>query len=303
MILSAIVFALMLSPKPAALEPGDHTRTLEVARQTRSYLVHIPRQYDLKKPTPVVLALHGATMDAAQMVDFSDLNAKSDREGFIVVYPNGTGPGPLLLTWNASGPRGWMGNKTDDVQFIGKVLDELATVVTVDRQRVYACGISNGAMMCYLLASQMSDRIAAIASVSGTVAADDNKPGRPVPVLHFHGTKDPLVPFDGPTLFHGAVSKFKSVDDTIQTWTKLDRCPEKAKSTEELSKAGDELRVTRTTYGPGKNGSEVVLVVIEGGGHTWPGRKAPLEWLGKSALNISANDLIWEFFQKHPMKD
>ena len=108
------------------------------------------------------------------------------------------------------------------------------------------------------------------------------------------------VPFERP---NGRFMRFKSVDDSIQTWVKLNECPDKPKATEELSKAGDELKVTRKTYGPGKDGAEVVLVIIEDGGHTWPGQKPPVGFMGKSAMNISANDLIWEFFKKHPMKD
>ena len=80
--------------------------------------------------------------------------------------------------------------------FIGKVLDDLGSVVKMDEKRVYACGMSNGAMMCYRLAAELSDRIAAIAPVAGTIAIEESKPKRPVPVIHFHGTKDTLVPFE-----------------------------------------------------------------------------------------------------------
>jgi polyhydroxybutyrate depolymerase len=291
--------AALLGADPEPLGSGDHTRSVKMGEQKRSYLVHVPKGYDPKKATPVVLALHGAAMNGPMMADFCGLNTKADEEGFIVIYPNGTGAS-ILLTWNASGTRGWMGNKSDDVAFVGKVLDDLGTVVVIDKKRVYACGMSNGAMMCYRLAAEMSDRISAIAPVAGTVAVEESKPKRPVSVLHFHGTKDALVPFEGPK---GKMTQFKSVEDSIQTWVKLNECPEKPKVTEELSKADDELKVTRKIYGPGKDGAEVVLVVVEGGGHTWPGQKARLPFMGKSAMNISANDLIWEFFKKHPMKE
>jgi len=91
-----------------------------------------------------------------------------------------------------------------------------------------------------------------------------------------------------------------TVDDSIKTWLKLNDCDASSCATDVLSKPDDELTVTRTSYGPGKDGAEVVLVVVEGGGHTWPGRKP--RFLGKSTLTVSANDLIWEFFEKHPMK-
>ena len=95
--------------------------------------------------------------------------------------------------------------------------------------------------------------------------------------------------------------KLKGVDESIQTWVKLNGCDEKPK-TDTLSKDGDEMKVTRKTYGGGKDGAEVVLVVIEEGGHTWPGQQPPVGFIGKSAMNISANDLMWEFFKKHKLK-
>jgi polyhydroxybutyrate depolymerase len=291
MTICTLFLAVLLGADPDTLGPGDHTRSLKMGEQERSYLVHVPKGYDPKKPTPVVLALHGAGMTGPMMAPFSGLSKKADDEGFIVVYPSGS-----ALLWNA----GSFGSKADDVAFIGKVLDDLGSVVPVDKKRVYACGMSNGAMMCYRLAAELSDRIAAIAPVAGTITIQESKPKRPVPVLHFHGTKDTLVPFERP---NGRFMRFKSVDDSIQTWVKLNECPEKPKATEELSKAGDELKVTRKTYGPGKDGAEVVLVIIEDGGHTWPGQKPPVGFMGKSAMNISANDLIWEFFKKHPLKE
>ena len=283
------------------LGPGDHTRTLMMGEQKRTYLVHVPKGYDPKKPAPVVLALHGAAMNGPMMVTFCGLNKTSDEGGFLVVYPSGTGTGPFL-TWNAGGFKGKMAEgRADDVAYIGKLLDDLATVVKVDEKRVYACGMSNGGMMCYRLAAELSERIAAIAPVAGTIAIEDSKPKRPVPVIHFHGTKDTFVPFETAKEKTASFMKLKGVEDSIQTWVKLNGCEEKPK-TDVLFKDDDEMKVTRTRYGAGKDGAEVVLIVIDGGGHTWPGKAPPVAFMGKSALNISANDLMWEFFKKHKMK-
>ena len=300
--MNACLFLLALSvAQPEAIGPGDHTRTLMMGEQKRTYLVHVPKGYDPKKPAPVVLALHGAAMNGQMMVWFSGLNKTSDQAGFIVVYPSGTGTEPFLR-WNAGGFKGKMAEgKADDVAFIGKLLDDLSAVVKVDEKRVYACGMSNGGMMSYRLAAELSDRIAAIAPVAGTIAIEESKPKRPVPVIHFHGTKDTFVPFE---IAKGKTPKFmklKGVEDSIQTWVKLNGCEEKPK-TDVLSKDGDEMKVTRKTYGGGKDGAEVVLVVIEEGGHTWPGQQPPVGFMGKSVKNISANDLMWEFFQKHKLK-
>jgi polyhydroxybutyrate depolymerase len=121
-----------------------------------------------------------------------------------------------------------------------------------------------------------------------------------VPVIHFHGTKEPFVPFEMAKGKAPAFMKLKRVAESVQTWVKLNDCDEKPK-TETISNDGDEMKVTRKTYSGGKDGAEVVLVVIEEGGHTWPGQQ-PVGFIGKSVKNVSANDLMWEFFQKHELK-
>src|SRR4051794_7837563 len=180
-----LISLLILAVSP--LRSGDHTRLLAIGGESRSYSLHLPPSYDPKRPTPVVLALHAAAMNGAAMARFCGLNEKADRSGFVVVYPDGTGSTPFFLFWDAGGVRG---RPSDDVGYTAKLLDELATLVNVDPKRVYATGMSNGAMMCYRLASELSGRIAAIAPVGGTMATETCRPGRPVPVLHFHGTKD-----------------------------------------------------------------------------------------------------------------
>ena len=157
------------------------------------------------------------------MARFCGLSEKADRSGFVVVYPNGTGSTPLFLYWDAGGVRGRV---SDDVGYVAQLLDDLATVVNVDPKRVYATGMSNGAMMCYRLAAELSDRIAAIAAVAGTMAIEDCRPRRPVPVIHFHGTKDGLVLYGGPDERIPKNLKFLSVDDSIRAWVKLNGCPE-----------------------------------------------------------------------------
>ena len=281
--------------------PGNYARSIMVRKQKRSYLVHVPKDYDPQTPTPVVLALHGVGMNGPMMVLFSGLNKKADEAGFIVVYPSGTGVGPFLK-WNARGLKGEpAAGKPDDVEFISKLLDELAGLVNMDHKRVYAAGMSNGGMMCYLLAAELSGRIAAIAPVAGAVVIEDSKPQRPVSVIHFHGLKDDIVPFERAREKSPPLIKVKSVDESVQTWVKLNGCAE-APQSDTLSKPGEDTKVTRKTYVGGQEESEVVLIIIEEGGHTWPGQEPPVGFIGKSAKNISANDLMWEFFQKHPRK-
>jgi polyhydroxybutyrate depolymerase len=286
----------------ASLGPGDDLRTLIVDKQKRTYWVHVPPGYDAKKPTPVVLALHGATMPAKVMEALSGLSKTADQAGFIVAYPNGAGANPILQTWNSGGfaPLIALG-KPNDVEFIGKVLDDLEARLNVDTKRVYATGMSNGAMMCYRVAAEMSDRIAAIAPVCGTMAVDKYEPKRPVPVLHIHGTADNLVPFEGPNSTVASIVKFRSVEETIAVCVKRNGCATEAKTTE-LPMPRDKYKITRRAYEGCKDGAEVILYVVDGGGHTWPGRAFGGGILGAYTLNMQANEVIWDFFRRHKLE-
>ena len=294
---------LLLATTLFGIGPGEHIRSLEVDGQTRSYLIHVPPCYDGSQPTPVVLAFHGAGTNGAIMALSSGLNSKADEAGFVVVYPNGTGKGNFFLVWNSGGFHGPNADQLpDDVKFVDHLLDDLATVVNADPKRVYATGMSNGGMMCYRLASELSERIAAVAPVAGTMAVDRPRAKRPVPVIHFHGTADRLVPFEGPAEKTTRFLSFKSVEETVRFWATANGCRRAPQKTDLPDTADDGTTVRRETYEPGKDGAEVVLYVIEGGGHTWPGQHWPVLLLGNTSSDISANDLIWEFFQKHPMK-
>lgn len=310
--LPLLMMVLGLAPGDA-LGPGDHARTLVAGGRERSYLVHVPKSYDGRKPYAVVLVYHGGGSNARQVESFCGLDAKGEEAGFIAVYPDGTGRTIEgyggVLTWNG-GPRRPGGgdaeqNKVDDVAFTRALLDDLATVANVDQKRVYATGISIGAIMAYRLASELSDRIAAIAPVAGPMGMESCKPGRPVSVIHFHGTDDPAVPFlGGKGKIDPSGTDFLSVEHSIRAWVEADGCRAEPMTDELPDKADDGTRVVRKVHGGGKDGAEVILIIIEGGGHTWPGREfgPELEVLGKSTKDVSANDLMWEFFAKHPMK-
>jgi len=294
----SLVALVLTSLVTTSLSPGDYKRTLLSEGIPRDYWVHVPPGYDAAKPTPVVLILHQAMSNASMMAKFCGMNEKADQAGFVAVYPNGTGMTPFMKYWDAGGVRG---DVSDDVGFLGRVLDDLETVIHVDPKRVYAAGMSLGGMMCYRLAAELSDRIAAIASVSGTMAIDDAHPKRPVPILHFHGTKDGLVLYNGPDERTPENIKFASVDQTIQTWAKINGCSDPP-AVDVVPQSAEDLEVRRSVYGPGTDGAEVVLYAIEGGGHTWPGRSPRLFFLGETAKDFLANDVIWDFFLKHPMR-
>jgi polyhydroxybutyrate depolymerase len=299
---SSLAFLTLLAT--GDLKPGDYTRPLEVNERQRSYLLHVPASYDGARPLPVVLIFHGGASDAERMIQFCGLNDKADQAGFLAVYPNGTGQLPRALTWNGGNCCGYAERRNvDDVAFVRALLDDLAKVARIDSKRIYATGMSNGAIMAYRLASELSDRIAAIAPVSGPMGTEKCSPKRPVSVLHFHGTDDLFAPLQGgqgPRSVSG--TDFYSVDHSIRAWVTANGCPETPATVNEPHHAEDGTAVTRYTYGPGKDGSEVVSIIIAGGGHTWPGRQPLVKILGKSTKNISANDVMWEFFQRHPRK-
>lgn len=286
----------------AQLSAGDHSRKLTVDGRQREYLVHVPRKYDGTEPTPVVLAFHGGGSNAAQMVRFCGLDEKADDAGFLVVYPSGSGRTEQLLTWNAGNCCGYAQHeKIDDVVFARQLLDDLAKVARIDADRVFATGMSNGGMMAYFLASELSDRIAAVAPVGGPMGTEECHPKRAVPVIHFHGTDDKFAPFQGGRGERSlSQTNFLSVEHSIGCWIKANGCHEKPAVVDLPIEIEDGTKVTRKTWGGGRNGAEVVLVEIAGAGHTWPGRRPPLLYLGKSTKNISANDVIWDFFQRHP---
>jgi polyhydroxybutyrate depolymerase len=284
--------------QPGQLTAGDHVRHVTVDARDRSYRLHIPKSLDLKNPQPLVLAFHGAFTNAVIMEAYSALDAKADAAGFIVAYPNGTGPNDLTLFFNIQPAPNLL--RPDDIAFTSRVIDDIEAAAPVDPKRVYATGISNGGMFCYLLASQLSNRIAAIAPVSGTMTTAAAHPKRPVSIIDFHGTADPIVAYNGPANPNAALF-YKSVQDSIAVWLKIDACPATPSTTQIPDTAKDGTTVRRDAYGPGKTGDEVVLYTIINGGHTWPNRPTIDKLLGPATHNINANDLIWDFFVKHPM--
>lgn len=282
--------------------PGDWLRRMKKDGRTRRYVVHVPPGYDKTRPVPVVLFFHGGGGDAINTRKFAGWDSLADREGFIVVYPDGTGVMKQRgHSFNAGSCCGYAKDRNvDDVGFTAALLDEMERLFCVDRSRVYATGFSNGALMSYRLACELSDRIAAIGPVSGTVGVDHCRPARPVSVIHFHGTADPYEPYKGgrgkPFPGKRKANTFRSVDENTGIWRRILGAPP-----EPVSKS-DKGAASGVTW-RGRDGSEVTLWTLRGAGHTWPGGgKIAWEWLlGTTNKDVSATQLMWEFFKKHPM--
>jgi len=289
----------MVTIQPAG--PSFEKKLLQVDERTRTYLVHEPPWKNHLRPIPVVLALHGGGSNAEAMMQFCGLNQTADRAGFLCVYPNGTGRYKGRYTWNAGSCCAYaQRNQVDDVQFIRLLIRELKGHYPVDGDRIYATGMSNGAMMVYRLASDLADQIVAIAPVAGAMAMNTCSPSKPVSVVHFHGTDDQFAPFKGGV---GARSILKvghiSVEHTVGAWVAANGCDPDPLETILPQKVSDGTAVRKKLYDSGKNGAQVLVFTIEGGGHTWPGREPPLRRLGKTTHSLSANEVMWEFFERH----
>jgi polyhydroxybutyrate depolymerase len=287
----------------APLGPGDHERRIQWDGRARSYRIHVPPSYAPGRPTPLVLNFHGGGGNAADQEKNSVMNATADARGFIVVYPNGTGPLPRrFLSFNAGMCCGYAQKQNiDDVGFVRAMLDDLQRVLSIDPARVYATGFSNGAMLTHRLACEMADRIAAIAPVGAPIGVTECRPSRPVPVLQIHGTADPAAPFHGgqkKALVGREIHDYRPVPETVEGWARRNQC---APQREETLRRG---AVTCETHTRCAAGATVSLCVVQGGGHTWPGGQTTLSERVVGPLNrdISASDVIWEFFAKHALR-
>jgi polyhydroxybutyrate depolymerase len=248
---------------------------------------------------PLVLALHGRQGQGKNQAQLTGFDAVADAGGFIVVYPDG-----VERSWaDGRGTTPADEQNVDDVGFLTALVDHFIGKFAADRRRVYAAGMSNGAMMSYRLACERADRFAAIAPVAaqmGQRLAERCAPSRPVSVISFVGTADPLVPFEGGEV-SGDRGPVISAAASRGKWAVFNGCEQGPAVTQEPDRAPtDETRVRREVHGSCREGSEVVFYVVEGGGHAWPGGTRYLrEWIiGRTSRDIDASRTAWEFFQR-----
>jgi polyhydroxybutyrate depolymerase len=277
----------------------------------RTFNIHLPTFYNKASHMPLVFVLHGRGGNGESMilVTRKGFNKLADKDGFIVVYPDG-----IELNWN-DGRKDEEANdrahreNIDDVGFISELIDNMINDYNIDPKRIYVTGISNGAIMSYRLACELSHRIAAIAPVDGNIPImllSECSPSRPVSVLAINNVNDPLVPYDGGEIyghFHRMkLGKVSSVNESIEFWVKYNKCSGIPIESEEPDRdPKDGTKVTRKEYTNGIDGTEVILYTIDGGGHTWPGgfQYLPAFIIGKTSRDIDANNVIWSFFKRH----
>jgi polyhydroxybutyrate depolymerase len=278
--------------------PQDTSGVLMFQKRERTFLLHLPREYQPSKAVPLVIAFHGGGGNAENMAQMSGMSQKANAEGFIVVYPNGTGKlKDRFLTWNTWNCCGYsVESQVDDVGFIRALIQQLKSTYAIDSNRIYATGISNGGMMAYRVAVELSDQIAAIAPVSGALNVDNPSPSTPVSVIIFHGTGDQSLLYEGgqpKKLYDKRPRVDKSVPSAVNFWVNFDGCAPTPKRNE----SGN---IVIDAYSGGKNGTEVVLYTIKNGTHSWPGgQKGRFSGDGPTK-EISATDIMWKFFARHP---
>jgi polyhydroxybutyrate depolymerase len=309
--MTIVLLSALATPHALALQgatPRATTGSLQFGGRERTYRLYVPPQADRAGPMPVVLVLHGGggTGSGMETLTRGGLNRLADRDGFIAVYPDGVdrhwNDGRGIQTYRAHR------ENIDDVGFFSALIDHLARRLSVDRGRVYSAGISNGGLMSFRLARELTSEIAAIAAVAVSMSeqiAAMRTPSRPISVLMIPGTKDPLVPWDGGDIGFaggGKVGKALPVAEAIRYWAGHNQCPSPpAVAMEPDRDPQDGTRVRREAYGPCRDGTEVVLLAVEGGGHTWPGgwQYLPERVIGRTSRDIDANEVIWSFFKRH----
>lgn len=275
----------------------------------RTFNIYKPSDIAIGLPLVIVLHGRGANGESMELLTRNGFNMLADREGFIVVYPDGVG-----MTWNdgrrdqKAKDRAYLEN-IDDVGFISALIGKMIIDYGVGPEKVFVTGLSNGAIMAYRLACELSDQITAIAPVNGNIPhtfLEDCSPRGAVSVMAINNTLDPLVPFEGGVIQSGLakqdLGKVISTAESVRFWVQRNNC-NPVPDIDEITCNGnnDGIRVTRESYHNGIEGSEVILVTVHGGGHTWPGgvQYMPEMIIGKTCRCYNATGEIWSFFRKH----
>jgi polyhydroxybutyrate depolymerase len=256
----------------------------------REYILYVPSSYTGDEPAPLVFNFHGYGSNATDQMWYGDFRPIADRRGFLIVHPQGT-LFEGVTHWNVGG---WTaGSTVDDVGFTEALIDFLSSEYNIDSARVYSTGMSNGGYMSFLLACQLSERFAAIASVTGSMTPEtfnDCSPQHPTPIMQIHGTSDGSVPYGGNVWS-------KSIDDVIQYWVDSNHCnPTPTVTALPDTDPTDGSTVEHIVYYDGDRDVNVEHFKVIGGGHTWPGN--PFGG-GSTNYDIDASEEIWRFFSRY----
>ncbi len=294
-VVALVALAAIAAQAAFRMEPPGTLHTLHHDGRERSYHVVAPKNDNGKTPAPLVVALHGGGGNAANIPQMSGLHLKAEKEGFITVFPNGTGRFKRgLFTWNAGTCCGYaQQHNVDDSGFLLAMVRRLQKEYRIDDKRIYATGMSNGGMMAYRLACEHSGVFAAIAPVAGSLSVKDCRPDHPVSVLAIHGTNDRHVLYEGGVGPAALVKENRlSQMDTITFWANhngFDATPHRERK-------GD---VEWITFRGGPPGIAVHHLTLHGESHAWPGGHAYPGGVKPTQL-VNATDEVWKFFKAHP---
>ena len=296
------------SPKttlPSPPQPGLFTLVIESGDFDRVAHVHIPKGYKADTKPPLVLVLHGAGGSGDYVLEKDGWAAKADQAGFVAVAPDGLPAFPRLKPAAGANPALWNSGQlnpkspraaVDDVAYFRQLLDRLNEAVPYDKQQVFVVGHSNGGMMAFRLASELSERFIAVGAVAGLLTLENPQPRKPLPTLCMLGSKDPLMPIDGGEVkLPWGTRQYKPVSEALSKWAKAIGCEE------EPTPISEKDQIRKVEYPSKLNGPTLTVHYLEGHGHHWPGFKSSLadQYVGPYSTTVNATDAMWEFFQKH----
>ena len=279
--------------------------TITVGYDERDYWVYLPDHYSPLKEWPLILAFHGGKGTAKKTIKQYSFNKLADKQGFMVVYPNGINKG-----WNDGRIRSKKPQTSDDVKFILALLEKLTRDYTIDSHRIFSTGISNGAIFSIYLAYKIPDKILAIAPVCGSIPKNlenEFKLSIPVSAIFINGTKDKLIKYEGGPVISERADRGEviAVEKSVGDWVEFNGCtgPPVEKVFPDKNKK-DRCTAVMKTYSSCSHSTEVVFIKIDGGGHTWPGGRqyAPRFLIGRVCRDFKAEEVIWDFFKRQKVR-
>ena len=271
----------------------------------RSYFIHVPENYTGTDPLPLLVVLHGAFSDGEEMEKFTGFSDLADQENFVVVYPNGIGLFNWLRHWNSGHCCGRARNlNIDDVAFVETVMDQVVDRLSINRERIYLVGHSNGGMLAYRFAAEKSKEIAAAAVVSGTIGGKPSAhepewrvpdPKAPVPMIIFHGEKDERIPYHGGVDPRGRSGRtWIDVGTSVRFWVSHDGCKDNPRSRSLFNG-----RVRIKSWESCKDRTAVRFYTLSQWGHAWPGPYFKSRFAGYPGDDFDAARIIWDFFKSY----
>jgi polyhydroxybutyrate depolymerase len=295
------------APTRAAVAPRGRRidASLQVDGSTRTYHLYVPRSLP-DRAVPLLVALHGGLGSGSQFEQNTDFDGLAEANGFIVVYPDGTptGYGPGRLVWNAGGCCGRAEasrNDVDDVAFVSALIGHLESTYRIDPHRVFVTGHSNGALLAFALACQLSTTVDAIAVQAGALMEPSCHPAAPVSVMEIHGTEDQNIPINGGKGTRGVSGvTFPPPVVALETLATADGCRSPVVTGDAANRA-----VTIETWGSCKRMTSVEWVKVTGANHAWmghPGTPGSVLLVGEPFMGFDSSAAVWSFLADHPRR-